>query len=119
MKLIKLIVVSAMLMFGAFTANAQGFGGQMDPQEMVKMRVDQMKQNFNLTDAQVKQVTEFYTKQNEEMMKIFESGNPDFSEFGKIMEKEETEIKKIFTDEQFKAWKKQREEMMAQFGGGF
>ena len=75
MKLIKLIVVSAMLMFGAFTANAQGFGGQMDPQEMVKMRVDQMKQSFNLTDAQVKQVTEFYTKQNEEMMKIFESGS--------------------------------------------
>lgn len=119
MRLVKLIVVSAMLMFGAFTANAQGFGGPMDPQEMVKMRVDQLKQSFQLTDAQVKQATDFYTKQNEEMAKIFESGNPDFSEFGKIMEKEESEIKKILTDEQFKAWKKQREEMMAQFGGGF
>ncbi len=91
----------------------------MDPQQMVQMRVDQLKQSFDLTAEQIEQATELYTKQTAEFQKIFEGGNPDFSQFGKIMENEVTEMKKILTEDQFKAWQKQRDEQMAQFGGGF
>ena len=125
-KLFKCFVVGAMLLVGAFTANAQGFGvGQMpSAEEIAKMRADQMKETVNLTADQYAKVTVIFKEEMEAMQKMFEGGgmNGDFDQMRKDMEKRQEEqnkkLKAILTEDQFKKWQKQQEEMRAQFGGG-
>ena len=126
-KLVKWFVVGAMLLVGAFTANAQGFGGGQMPsaEEIAKMRADQMKETVNLTADQYAKVTVIFKEEMEAMQKMFEGGgmNGDFEQMRKDMEKRQEEqnkkLKEILTEDQFKKWEKQQEEMRAQFGGGF
>ena len=126
-KLFKWFVVGAMLLVGAFTANAQGFGGGQMPsaEEIAKMRADQMKETVNLTADQYAKVTVIFKEEMEAMQKMFEGGgmNGDFEQMRKDMEKRQEEqnkkLKEILTEDQFKKWDKQQEEMRAQFGGGF
>lgn len=126
-KLFKCFVVGAMLLVGAFTANAQGFGGGQMPsaEEIAKMRADQMKETVNLTADQYAKVTVIFKEEMEAMQKMFEGGgmNGDFDQMRKDMEKRQEEqnkkLKAILTEDQFKKWQKQQEEMRAQFGGGF
>lgn len=126
-KLFKWFVVGAMLLVGAFTANAQGFGGGQMPsaEEIAKMRADQMKETVNLTADQYAKVTVIFKEEMEAMQKMFEGGgmNGDFEQMRKDMEKRQEEqnkkLKEILTEDQFKKWEKQQEEMRAQFGGGF
>ncbi len=125
-KLFKCFVVGAMLLVGAFTANAQGFGGGQMPsaEEIAKMRADQMKETVNLTADQYAKVTVIFKEEMEAMQKMFEGGgmNGDFDQMRKDMEKRQEEqnkkLKAILTEDQFKKWQKQQEEMRAQFGGG-
>ena len=126
-KLFKWFVVGVMLLVGAFTANAQGFGGGQMPsaEEIAKMRADQMKETVNLTADQYAKVTVIFKEEMEAMQKMFEGGgmNGDFEQMRKDMEKRQEEqnkkLKEILTEDQFKKWEKQQEEMRAQFGGGF
>ncbi|MBR4525522.1 MAG: hypothetical protein IKP15_08235 [Bacteroidales bacterium] len=125
-KLFKWFVVGVMLLVGAFTANAQGFGGGQMPsaEEIAKMRADQMKETVNLTADQYAKVTVIFKEEMEAMQKMFEGGgmNGDFEQMRKDMEKRQEEqnkkLKAILTEDQFKKWEKQQEEMRAQFGGG-
>ena len=125
-KLFKWFVVGAMLLVGAFTANAQGFGGGQMPsaEEIAKMRADQMKETVNLTADQYAKVTVIFKEEMEAMQKMFEGGgmNGDFEQMRKDMEKRQEEqnkkLKEILTEDPFNKWQKQQEEMRAQFGGG-
>ena len=125
-KLFKWFVVGVMLLVGAFTANAQGFGGGQMPsaEEIAKMRADQMKETVNLTADQYAKVTVIFKEEMEAMQKMFEGGGMtgDFEQMRKDMEKRQEEqnkkLKAILTEDQFKKWEKQQEEMRAQFGGG-
>lgn len=125
----KLLLTGAMLLVGVFAAQAQpgGFpGGQMpDAEQIAKMRADQMKESVKLTDKQYQDVVKVFKAEMEEMQKMFEGGGAmggDFEQMRKDMEKRQEEqnkqLKAILTEDQFKTWQKQQEEMRAQFGGG-
>ena len=117
-----ILMAAGMMLFGGMsTANAQGPGGgfNFDPEEMVKMRVDQMKQSLKLNDSQVKKLTDLFKKQNEEMAKMFQGGGmPDMSKMQENMKKQDEEIKKILTADQYKAYEEGQKKMREQFGGG-
>lgn len=124
MKITKIIAICAMLVCGAFAANAQpgGFGGQqMDPSEMAKMRADRMKETLNLTNDQYTKVLDLYKKENEEMMRMFQQnqggGQPDFSAMQKRREAQTAELKKILTEDQFKKYEEQQAQMRGGMGG--
>ena len=118
---VKLFVAAALVIAGAFTANAQMGGGfQMDPDGIAKMIVDDMNQTVKLTDDQQKKVLELYTAQMKDMEKQFSSGQmPDMDAMQKQQEEQTKKLKAILTKEQFEAWDKHQKEMMQQFGGGF
>ena len=115
-----LTAAATMLFAGMSSASAQGPGGfNFDPDEMVKMRVDQMKQSLKINDAQAKKLTDLFKKQNEEMAKMFEGGGmPDMSKMQETMKKQDEEIKKILTADQYKAYSEEQQRMREQFGGG-
>jgi len=116
-----LVAAGAMLFAGMTSASAQGPGGgfNFDPEEMVKMRVDQMKQSLKLNDSQVKKLTDLFKKQNEEMAKMFQGGGmPDMEKMQENMKKQDEEIQKILTKEQYKTYSDEQKKMMEQFGGG-
>lgn len=116
-----LIAAGAMLFGGMSAANAQGPGGfGFDPEEMVKMRIDQMKQTLKINKDQETKLTALFKKQNEEMAKMFEGGGmPDFEKLQENMKKQDEEIKKILTAEQYKTYSEEQQRMREQFGGGF
>lgn len=118
---VKLFVAAALVIAGAFNANAQMGGGfQMDPDGIAKMIVDDMNQTVKLTDDQQKKVLELYTAQMKDMEKQFSSGQmPDMDAMQKQQEEQTKKLKAILTKEQFEAWDKHQKEMMQQFGGGF
>ena len=103
---VKLFVAAALVIAGAFNANAQMGGGfQMDPDGIAKMIVDDMNQTVKLTDDQQKKVLELYTAQMKDMEKQFSSGQmPDMD----AMQKQQEEQKRENSPEQ-KA-KEEREE---------
>jgi Spy/CpxP family protein refolding chaperone len=116
-----LMAAGALLFAGMSSANAQGPGGgfNFDPDEMVKMRVDQMKESLKLKDDQVKKLTDLFKKQNEEMAKMFQGGGmPDMDKMQENMKKQDDEIKKILTADQYKAYTEEQKKMREQFGGG-
>ena len=120
---ITILMMSAMLLGGAFVSMAQpggGFGGQMDPEQFAKRRADEMKQTLNLTDQQYKDVTAYFKEQMAEMQKRFEGGQGggqrmDREEMQKMREAQETKLKAILTEDQFKKWS---EEQRNRMGGG-
>ena len=118
--LVKLFVAAALVIAGAFNANAQMGGGfQMDPDGIAKMIADDMKQTVKLDDNQYKKVVELYTAQMKDMEKMFSSGQmPAMDEMQKQQEEQTKKLKAILTKDQFEAWDKHQQEMMQQFGGG-
>ena len=118
MKLVKILLVGAMLSVGAFVAKAQPGGmGQFDPAQMVEMRANQMKESLKLTDAQVTKVKAVIQKEFEDMGKLMQGGQPDMNAFQKLRDASNAEYKKILTEEQFKAYNEQMENMRRGMGG--
>lgn len=122
MKITKILAVSVMLLIGAFAANAQPGGqggfGQMNPEQMVKMRADRLKESLKLTDDQYNKVLALYKKDNEEMMKMMQGGGmPDMEAFQKRREAQNAELKKILTEAQYKQYEEQNQQMMRGMGG--
>ena len=123
--ILKIFVACAIALTGAFVANAQpggGFGGQMDPDQIAKMRADDMKQTVKLNDDQYKKVVELYKAEMEGMMKMFEGGGmPDMGEMQKQREEQDKKLQAILTKDQYTAWTKHEQERMEQMmgGGGF
>lgn len=123
MKITKIIAICAMLVCGAVAANAQpGFGGQqMNPEEMAKMRADRMKESLKLNNDQYTKIVELYKKESEEMMKMFQEnqgGQPDFSAMQKRREAQDAELKKILTEDQYKQYTEQQQQMRGRMGQG-
>lgn len=120
MKKIILTLLALVMTTGVF---AQGFG-QFDPVEMAKMRVNHMKESYKLSDEQSKKLLDFFTADGKKMAEEMEKGQQggfDMESFQKRMQATNDTIKKVLTEEQFKAYdadmKKMREQM--QQGGGF
>jgi protein CpxP len=119
--LIKVLVASSLLVFGAFAANAQPQGGPGgDPSQFVQMRANQMKESLKLTDEQYKKVVDLFTAQMADMQKMMQNqgGQPNFDPqaMQKIREDQNTKLKAILTEEQFKTWS--AEEQNHRMGGG-
>ena len=123
--ILKIFVACAIALTGAFVANAQpggGFGGQMDPDQIAKMRADDMKQTVKLNDDQYKKVVDLFKAEMEGMMKMFEGGGmPDMGEMQKQREEQDKKLQAILTKDQYTAWTKHEQERMEQMmgGGGF
>ena len=116
-----ILMAAGMMLFGGISsASAQGPGDfGFDPEEMVKMRVDHMKETLKITKDQEAKLTALFKKQNEEMAKMFEGGGmPDMDKMQENMKKQDEEIKKILTADQYKAYSEEQKRMMEQFGGG-
>ena len=120
-KFFMILMAAGMMLFtGMSSANAQGPGGfNFDPDEMVKMRVERMKETLKINKDQEAKLTALFKKQNEEMAKMFEGGGmPDMEKMQENMKKQDDEIKKILTADQYKAYSEEQRRMREQFGGG-
>ncbi|MBR4586320.1 MAG: hypothetical protein IKO29_06230 [Bacteroidales bacterium] len=125
---IKLLVAGVMLVAGSFVSMAQPGGGrpggqggrQFDPAQMAQRRADMMKESLKLTDAQYAKVLEMYKEESEAMQKQMQSGERprmDRETMQKQREEQEKKLKAILTEEQFKTWTAQQQEMRRGFGG--
>ena len=125
--IVKLLVAGAMLVAGSFVSMAQPGGGrpggqggrQFDPAQMAQRRADMMKETLKLTDAQYAKVLEMYKEESEAMQKQMQSGERprmDRETMEKQREEQEKKLKAILTDEQFKTWTEQQQNMRR---GGF
>ena len=125
---IKLLVAGVMLVAGSFVSMAQPGGGrpggqggrQFDPAQMAQRRADMMKESLKLTDAQYAKVLEMYKEESEAIQKQMQSGERprmDRETMQKQREEQEKKLKAILTEEQFKTWTAQQQEMRRGFGG--
>ena len=125
---IKLLVAGVMLVAGSFVSMAQPGGGrpggqggrQFDPAQMAQRRADMMKETLKLTDAQYAKVLEMYKEESEAMQKQMQSGERprmDRETMQKQREEQNKKLKAILTEEQFKTWTEQQQEMRRGFGG--
>ena len=125
--IVKLLVAGAILVAGSFVSMAQPGGGrpggqggrQFDPAQMAQRRADMMKETLKLTDAQYAKVLEMYKEESEAMQKQMQSGERprmDREAMQKQREEQEKKLKAILTDEQFKTWTEQQQNMRR---GGF
>ena len=126
--LTKLLVAGVMLVAGSFVSMAQPGGGrpggqggrQFDPAQMAQRRADMMKEALKLTDAQYAKVLEMYKEESEAMQKQMQSGERprmDRETMEKQREEQNKKLKAILTEEQFKTWTEQQQEMRRGFGG--
>ena len=112
------IMAAVMMFVAAPKASAQDFN--FDPAQMAQMRVDQMKQSLKIDKDQAAKLLDLFKKQSEEMMKMFDGGGmPDMSKMEENMKKQDEQIKKILTPEQYKKYAEEQKKMREQFGGGF
>ncbi|MCQ2226901.1 MAG: hypothetical protein MJZ01_03200 [Bacteroidales bacterium] len=114
--LLKWAVTCFMAVFSFCAANAQ-FGQMPSPEEMAKMQADQMKETVSLSEEQYAKVLVICKEQSEEMQKLFQEGQPDFSAFGKLQEDQNKKLKEVLTEEQFKKWDEHMQEMRRNMGG--
>lgn len=119
--IVKFFVAAAIMFAGAFVSNAQPGGGfQFDPDQIAKMRADDMKETVKLSDEQYTKVVALFKAQMEEMQKMFEGGGmPDMDAMQKQREEQTKKLQAVLTKEQFEAWNKHEQERMQQMGGGF
>ena len=119
--IVKFFVAATIMIAGAFVSNAQPGGGfQFDPNEIAKMRADDMKQTVKLTDDQYTKVVALFKAEMENMQKMFEGGGmPDMDAMQKQREEQIKKLKEVLNKDQFEAWQKHEQERMQQFGGGF
>lgn len=131
------LIISSLFLLMTLGVNAQGpqhrgQRGQMNPEEMIKKSIEQMKTELKLNEQQEKQVKDLLTenfKQRGELMKKYQ-GQRDSVMFHmkKIEDQQNVSLKKILTDDQYKTYvanqekrkqemEKRRKEMMDKRGG--
>lgn len=124
----KLLVAGMMLVAGSFVSMAQPGGGrpggqggrQFDPAQMAQRRADMMKETVKLTDEQYAKVLALYKEESEAMQKQMQSGERprmDRETMEKQREEQNKKLQAILTEEQFKTWTEQQQEMRRGFGG--
>lgn len=128
------VILSSLFLLMTLSMNAQNQGpqhrgprGQMNPEQMIKKMVEQMKTDLKLNEKQEKQVSELLTanfKQRGEIMKKYQGQRDSIMFYSKkIEEKQNLDMKNILTADQYKTyltnqekkkqeWEKRRKEMM-------
>ena len=134
------LIISSLFLLMTLGVSAQHQGPQhhgqkmqMNPEEMIKKAVDRMKTELKLNEKQEKQVKELFTenfKKRGELMKKYQGQRDSMIFYGKKMEeKQNLDLKKILTPEQYKTYltnlekqkqerEKLRKEMMEKRNGG-
>mgnify|MGYP003056238044 CR=1 FL=1 len=118
------LIISSLFLLMTLGVNAQGpqhrgQRGQMNPEEMIKKSVEQMKTELKLNEQQEKQVKDLLTenfKQRGELMKKYQ-GQRDSVMFHmkKIEDQQNASLKKILTDDQYKTYVANQEKRKQEF----
>lgn len=123
MKKLGFLVLFAMLF--ASVSMAQGPGGNFDPKEMAKRQTEDLTKALSLTKDQQKKVQNLNLKNAEEMSAMRDemmNGGGDReamrAKMDKLRETQNTEMKKILTDAQYKKYEKYLEERRNMRGQG-
>jgi periplasmic protein CpxP/Spy len=104
----KFFLAIAIVFAGCFAANAQGYQ-QMSMEDRVKMVMEKLNTGLNLTPAQQPLTDSAFTNYYRAMQKLREGlpqgERPDQAEMQKLRAARDENLKKIFTDEQYKKFK--------------
>jgi len=118
---LRLIMVSALIIFTAFTASAQNNSGQkfkdMTPQQRADYQSGMMKNKLKLDTQQMVKVKAINIKYALKFQPIIKSDDSRFSKVRQAMAlqgKKDDELKGIFTDAQFKQYKDFENDMRKQ-----
>lgn len=121
-----ILIISSLFILTSVSLNAQPRGpqhhgpkGRMNPEEMVKKQVEQMKTELKLNEQQEKQVKELFTssfKQRGELMNKYQGQRDSVMvHMKKIEEQQNVSLKKILTADQYKTYvdnqEKRKQEM--------
>ncbi len=75
-------------------------------------RIDEMKKDLNLSDAQVQKMNVLHQKNQEDRMRRMEQRHQQRIEMKKKHEQMDNEMKQILTPEQYQKWQTKRQERM-------
>jgi len=122
----KKIILSLLVTLFAVAANAQGFGGPMNPEDMAKFQAERVKETCATNDDQYKAIYNIYLEQSKKMMEMMQSaqqggnGMPHFDREAMQKQHEETnaKIKAILTAEQYAKYEEMQKQQRQRFGGG-
>lgn len=113
----KLGFLLIVLILGTTVSMAQNRGGDFDPEERAKSQTAELKELLDLKKDQEKKVYDLKLKAGKEiaeMRKDMQGGGGDRdamrAKFGEMREKQNKEMKKILTEDQFKKYEKYVEE---------
>ena len=120
----KLGLLLMVVVLGTTISMAQNRGQDFDPEESAKKQTAELKELLDLKKDQEKKVYDLTLKGNNEMVEMRKemqnSGSREGmrEKFGKMREKQNKEMKKILTDDQYKKYEKYLEERRARRGQG-
>jgi len=111
-------LILLVMLFGQL-AMAQKASAMQDktPQERAKLQTEMMKNKLGLDSSQVKQIEAInlkYAVSNEPVLKGGGSKLAKFKQLRSSQKEKDTELKKIFTPEQYKQYQDFQDEMKAQ-----
>ncbi|KAA6336943.1 hypothetical protein EZS27_014934 [termite gut metagenome] len=116
MKRISFILIALLAISSVVTAqNPRGQGRALDPKE----RTERMAKTYSLTDEQKKQVYDANVALTEKMNAVRSSaseGQARRDGMREPLEAYDTKLKKILTDKQYAAYKKDQQEQQERFG---
>jgi hypothetical protein len=115
----KLGILAMILVLVTSVAMAQRGGQNVDPKERAKSQTEQLKKALDLDKDQEKKVYELNLKAGKEMAEMrkdMQGGGGDRDamrkKFGAMREKQNKEMKKVLSDDQYKKYLKNQEEQM-------
>lgn len=122
----KKTILSLLVTLFAVVANAQGFGGPMNPEDMAKFQTERVKEACTLNDDQYKAIYDIYLEQSKKMQEQMQSaqqggnGMPRFDREAMKKQREEmnAKIKTILTEEQYAKYEEMQKQQRQRFGGG-
>ena len=122
----KLGLLLMIVLIGTSISMAQNRGGQRnDPKEFAKKQTEELTEHLDLDKKQEKQVSELNLKAAEQMFamrKEMADGNGDRdamrAKLQEMRKKQNVEMKKILSEDQYKKYQKYVEERRAKRGGG-
>lgn len=113
------VVLTLLFMLLGQLAMAQSASAMQDktPQERAKFQTEMMKSKLGLDSMQASQVEAInlkYALKNEPILKSDNSKLSKFKQLRSLQKEKESELKKVFTSEQYKQYQDFKEEMKAQ-----
>ena len=116
-----LVLVAGLFFSLTACAQPQGPRGNFSPEDMAKRQTEMIQKATGIDDATAKKVQEInlkYSKIIRDMREKSDDREAMREEMGKIREKRDAEIKALLTDEQYKKYQAQQEEMRKNRQGG-